>query len=200
MFSKMRSRFKYLLLIVLPLNAWADLTIFNVRKDLPMSDADPVFRDFIINGGSEAGLSVGMLVNVQRRIPLYDSYQNRSAGDLQLKVARIKIIYVQKGLAVARLQSEFTREATPVLEDNYIMIGDHIDLSSASSSDKKAEAPAPEKAEPAPVEEKPKTAAVPSGSLPQQTAQIVVNTVDLSSQSAKAPAPKPEKIDVPVLQ
>jgi hypothetical protein len=198
----MRSFAKYifLFLFLLPLSlAKADVTIFDVRKNLPMSDSDPVYRDFIINGGSEAGLSVGTIFTVQRRIPLYDSYQNRSAGDLNLKVARIKIIQVQKGLAVARLHSEFTREAMPIIEENYIMVGDTIDLGSATS-DKKAEAPAAEKEPTAAAEPPPKPApVVPAGSS-QTTAQIVVNTVDLSSKSAKAPAPSPEKVDVPTLQ
>ena len=39
-----------------------DLTIFDVRKNLPMSDADKIYRDFYINGGSEAGLSAGMVI------------------------------------------------------------------------------------------------------------------------------------------
>ncbi|NJM10245.1 MAG: hypothetical protein HC883_05130 [Bdellovibrionaceae bacterium] len=73
-----------------------ELTIFDVRKNLPMSDSEKVYRDFYINGGNEAGLSAGMIITVERRMPLYDSYQNRSAGDLQLKVAKIKIIHVQK--------------------------------------------------------------------------------------------------------
>lgn len=190
----MLSFLKYALVLLLPVQVWADLTIFEVRKNLPMSDSDPIYRDFIINGGSEAGLSVGMLLTVQRRLPLYDSYQNRSAGDLQLKVARIKIIHVQPGLAVARLHSDFTREGTPLLEDNFVMIGDHLDLSSASS-DKKAEAPAEAPQPTAAQEPKPK----PMQSA-QTTAQIVVNTVDLSSQGSKGPPTIPQKVDVPVLQ
>lgn len=117
--------------------AWADLTIFDVRKNLPMSNTETVFRDFYINGGSESGVTVGMVITVQRRLPLYDSYSNRSAGDLQLKVARIKIIHVQKGLSVARMHSELARENAPLLEDNFIMIGDQLDLTTATS-DKKA--------------------------------------------------------------
>jgi hypothetical protein len=210
----MRSSLKYILLLILPMSAWADLTIFDVRKNLAMSNTDPVYRDYIINGGSESGLSVGMLVNVQRRLPLYDSYQNRSAGDLHLKVARIKIIHVQKGLAVARLQSEFTREATPILEDNFIMVGDQIDLSSAgpdkaekkadsgagggggSSAGDSSKASTPE-APPAP---EPVAAASAISAGGQTTAQIVVNTIDLSSKPAKSPSPAPEKVEVPVLQ
>ena len=185
---------KYIIVALFPLAAFADLTIFEVRKNLPMSDHDPVYRDFIINGGSESGLTVGMLITVQRRTPLYDSYQNRSAGDLQLKVARVKIIHVQKGLAVARLPSEFTREGTPLLEDNFIMVGDQLDLSSAGS-EKKADASSNNENTSAAIEMKhtPLASAAP--------AQIVINTVDLSSQAPKpAGAPTPQKVDVPILQ
>ena len=197
----MRSVLKYLLLLSLPLQAWADLTIFDVRKNLPMSDNDPIYRDFIVNSGSEAGLSVGMILTVQRRIPLYDSYQNRAAGDLLLKVARVKIIHVQKGLAVARLHAEFTREGAPLLEDNYIMVGDQLDLSSAGS-DKKADAGGTEEAASTAAREEVKE----KPAKDKTAAQIVVNSVELSSQSVPPPSrtpkptPLPQKVDVPVLE
>lgn len=123
---------QFILSLLLP-TAHADLTIFDVRRNLPMSDQEKVYRDFYINGGSESGLSVGMVLTVQRRLPLYDSYQNRSAGDLDLKVAKLKIIHVQKGLAVGRLHTEFTRENAPLLEDNFVMVGDSLDLTSATN-------------------------------------------------------------------
>lgn len=183
-------RVVFVLIILLPVAAWADLNIFDVRKNLPMSDSDPVYRDFYIDGGSESGLSVGMVLTVFRRMPLYDSYQNRAAGDLQLKVAKVKIIHVQRGLSVARLQSEFTRESAPLLEDPFIMVGDHIDLSSASS-DKKADA----------GEESSNTAQQSPPPRATQAAQIVVNSVDLSSQAPKPEStPNPQKVDVPILQ
>jgi hypothetical protein len=160
-----------------------------------MSESEPVYRDYILNTGSEAGLSVGMLLTVQRRIPLYDSYQNRSAGDLQLKVARIKIIHVQHGLAVARLHAEFTREGTPLLEDNFIMVGDKVDLSSAGS-DKKADQPA-ESPTPAAAHE---AAPQPVASAKPLEAQITINTVDLSSQTAKPALQPAPGVDAPKLQ
>lgn len=181
---------KWLLIMVLwiPWMAKADLTIFDVRKNLAMSDTDKVYRDFYINGGSESGLTSGMVITVQRRQPLYDSYQNRSAGDLSLKVAKIKIIHVQKGLAVARLHSEFTRENAPILEDNFIMVGDQLDLGSATS-DKQAENDATPQSVP--------TAQV---SPAKTNVQIVVNSVELSSQAPQATPPTPSAIDQPILQ
>ncbi len=189
----MVSRILFVLILILPIAAAADLNIFDVRKNLPMSDSDPVYRDFYLDGGSESGLSVGMVLTVYRRMPLYDSYQNRAAGDLQLKVAKVKIIHVQRGLAVARLQSEFTRDSAPLLEDPFIMVGDHIDLSSAAS-DKKADAGGAE-AQPNTAQE---SAPPPRAS---SAAQIVVNSVDLSSQAPQPESsPRPKKVDVPVLE
>jgi len=180
---------KYVLLgLTLMLSrAWAtELTIFDVRKNLPMSDTEKVFRDFYINGGSEAGLASGMIITVERRLPLYDNYQNRSAGDLQLKVAKIKIIHVQKGLSVARIFSEFTREAAPLLEDNFIMVGDRLDLNSATSEkdSKKAEAAEGRQTEP----------------VASNKTQILINSVELSSEAAWANPSAPDAVEAPMLQ
>ncbi len=162
------------LFFYLPTLAYGQMavTIFEVRKTLAMSDDDPVYRDFYVNGGSEVGLSVGAIMTVRRRLPLYDSYQNRSAGDLDLRVARVKVIHVQRGLAVVRLHSEFSREQTPLLEDNFIMVGDMIDLQSATR----------EKVEK-------KTAAVESRVFDatyiqpvSASPQLVINSVEISSE------------------
>lgn len=175
-----------------------DLTIFDVRKNLPMSDTEKVYRDFYVNGGSESGLNSGMVITVERRMPLYDNYQNRSAGDLQLKIAKIKIIHVQKGISVARLFSEFTRENAPLLEDNFIMVGDRLDMNSATNDGnddgKKAEGgSAPEPVAAAPT---------PAPSAKPESAQIVVNSVKITSE---APSPNPEPptqapVESPILQ
>ena len=166
-----------------------DLTIFDVRKNLAMSETEKVYRDFYINGGSEAGLGVGMIITVERRMPLYDNYQNRSAGDLQLKVAKIRIIHVQKGIAVARLMSEFTRDNAPLLEDNFIMVGDRLDMSSATTEGRKVES---ESSSREPVAQ----------SIKSDTAHIVVNSVKISDPP-QAPNPEPPTqapVESPILQ
>lgn len=172
----------YLVLIVTGASAAAELTIFDVRRSLPMSDAEKPIRDFYINGGSEAGLNVGLVITVQRRVPLYDTYSNRSAGDLDLKVGRVKIIHVQKGLAVARLQNEFDYSSAPLLEDNFIMVGDRLNLATAvnEGSSKKAGAEAE-------TEEEQASMIVPSGTT--IAGKIIVNTTELSSQVEPVQAP-----------
>ncbi len=174
--------------------AHAELTIFDVRKNLPMSDTEKVYRDFYVNGGSESGMTVGMIITVQRRMPLYDTYQNRSAGDLDLKVAKIKIIHVQKGLSVARMHSEYNRENSPLLEDNFVMVGDRLDLATAvqDKPDKKAESSDTPRNEanytPPPA---PMASFIPRG-------QIVVNSVDISSVGSQQAGPNPTPVEIPV--
>lgn len=180
----MRSAVKWILLICWSCTAYADLAIFDMRKNLAMSNSETVYRDFYINGGSESGLSVGMVLTVQRRLPLYDSYQNRSVGDLNLKVAKIKIIHVQRGLAVGRLHVEFTREASPLLEDPFIMVGDRLDLSSASH-DKKADAGAASTSTSSEVAASPGVAPVPA-SPPKP----VPNNVPLPESPPEVPTPE----------
>ncbi len=194
---------KYILVFGLAVSNAAfagDLTIFDVRKNLPMSDTEIVYRDFYINGGSESGLNSGMVITVERRMPLYDNYQNRSAGDLQLKVAKIKIIHVQKGISVARLFSEFTRENAPILEDNFIMVGDRLDMDSATSE--KDSGKDSKKAEAESAAEPVASSPAPQPQSRPEPAQIVVNSVKVSSE---APAPNPEPptqapVESPILQ
>src|SRR4051812_27393309 len=97
----------------------ADITIFDVRKPIPLSDKEITPKDFYINAGAEAGLQKNMIITAFRKTPLYDSFQSRSAGDLKVPVAKVRIIYVQQGISVARFHSEISRNDIPVLEENF---------------------------------------------------------------------------------
>lgn len=169
---------------------WAQLSIFDMRKTLALSDNEKVYRDFYVNGGSEAGLNAGMVVTVYRRQPLYDSYQNRAAGDLHLKVARVKIIHVQKGLAVARLHTEFTRDNSPLLEDNFIMIGDMLDMNTAGpeskpgTDEKRAETPVHS----APTPTEVKSAALESVAPPTPIVEPIAPQQPVPTPQEAAPA------------
>lgn len=180
----------------------ADPMIFDVRKNLRMADSDPVYHDYYVNGGTELGMAAGMVVTVGRRVPLYDTYQNHAAGDLQLKVARVKIIHTQKGLSVARLQSEFARDNAPLLEDNFIMVGDTLDLATATSGAEGKSADASGNAEGGTAQAQAPAPALPptNGAANKPVAQISVNSVDLSSQSPSAEKAKLQGVQAPTLQ
>ncbi len=168
-----------------------DITIFDARKSLSLSDSEPSYRDFYINGGTEAGLKAGMVFSVIRKLPLYDTYENRSPGDLVIRVGKIKIIHAQKNISVARLQSMLSRESLPLLEDNFIMVGDKLDLSSVEGDKKSAAAESSPVPEPTPAE--PTAAHVPS-KINQQAQSFAIDF------ASKSPEPELPPVSVPVVQ
>lgn len=103
--------------------------IFDVRRSLPLEPDEPVYHDFYINAGVEAGFKKGMYITVVRLIPVHDPLQNKQQGELQVGVARLQFIQVARNLSVARLHSEFTNEERPALEFEAVMIGDRVDPS-----------------------------------------------------------------------
>lgn len=122
-------------LIFLPQAYANEVIIFDSRRPIAMSDKDKPQKDFYLNAGVEAGLKKGVVLSVQRRVPLYNTITNSSAGDLQLHVAKIKVIHVQNRLSVARLVNEATPIELPILEDSFILIGDRVDLGSATTAE-----------------------------------------------------------------
>jgi hypothetical protein len=184
----------------------ADLTIFDVRKPIAMSDKEHPQKDFYINGGTESGLQTGTVVTVVRRLPLYDSYQSRSAGDLTIPVAKVLIIHVQPGLSVARFHSEIGRNDVPILEENFILIGDRLDLSTATR-DKKgaanegdgiAESPKTASAAPAPAE--PEKVVAPEPPPTPTQVQITSQKIEPEKQSPKENSPGTASSEGPAIQ
>jgi hypothetical protein len=192
---------RYILLIpfcFIQVTIAGELTIFDVRKPIALSDKEVVQKDYYIDSGSEAGLQKGLIVTVIRKVPLYDTYQSRSAGDLKVEVAKVRIISAQQGLAVARFAADIPRADIPILEDNFIMVGDHLDMSTATRDKKSAsndEAPAPAADPgPAPAPAAPSaTPAPPAPVAPAPTPAAVVvppPPAEVTSQKIEVPAPK----------
>lgn len=125
----------FTILIILSVDlttAWAQqITVFDVKKNLKLTKEEKTYRDYYINAGEEEGLRAGMIVTVERRQSTYDHHQNMSPGELRVAVGKLKIIHVQKGLSVGRLHTRFSADNRPMLDYNYIMIGDSLNLSSA---------------------------------------------------------------------
>ena len=195
-----------------------ELTIFDVRKPVALSDKEVVQKDYYIDSGTEAGLQKGTIVTVFRKVPLYDTYQSRSAGDLKVEVAKVRIIHAQQGLSVARFAADIPRADIPILEENYIMIGDHLDISTATRDKKSASngegstpsadpgtapaaapAPAPEApAVAAPVAPPPKPAEAEKKPAPapvtEQQAEPTPAPAEITSQKIEISAPQDPEI------
>lgn len=112
--------------------------IFDVRRSLPLEPDEPVYHDFYINTGPESGLKKGMFVTVVRQLPVHDPILNKQQATLSVTVGKLQVLQVERGITVARLNSELPDEERPVLEFEAVMIGDKIDLASATTVAPKA--------------------------------------------------------------
>ena len=140
-------------------------TIFDMRKSLPLENGEVATREFYVNGGPEVGLRDGMFVRVLRIVPIHDPIGNKSQGLLTVPVGFVKIIHSEKGVAVARPYSELTDDERPTLEYEGIMIGDRLDLASATSDEPRARKRKAPAAAPAAARQVEPTVVAPSHSI-----------------------------------
>lgn len=133
-------KFSFLTAIIFSISSEAfakDVTVFDVRRPLAMENGQVLPKDYYINAGSDAGIKPGMIFAIVRRQSLYDAYQQKSPGELIVKVGELKIIHVQNEVSVARLEGIDSRDKLPTLEFDAIMVGDKVDMSSGKMAPQK---------------------------------------------------------------
>lgn len=105
-----------------------DITIIQIKRNIQMSETDPVYRDIFLSSGEAAGFKKNMVITVERKSNIKDANGTASFGDIYIPVAQIKILEVYKSTAVAREHKTLSRKNHPVLDQTGIMVGDKINL------------------------------------------------------------------------
>lgn len=105
-----------------------ELPIIEVRRNIPLADDEPVYKDFYINVGNSTALKKNMVVLVERKMPMRDALGANSFGELMIPVGQLKIIMVRNRIAVAREFKLIPRDDAPMLDQIGIMIGDQLNL------------------------------------------------------------------------
>jgi len=106
-----------------------DIVIVDARKNIPLADDEPSFKDFYLSG-NVSSLKKNSLITVVRNHTVKDSSGSQSLGELAIPVGQLKVIFIQGKVAVAREHKLFSRSDLPMLEQTGLMIGDRIDLDS----------------------------------------------------------------------
>jgi hypothetical protein len=118
----------------------ADLSIVDARRNIPLSDTDPVYKDFYINAGTSEGLKRNMVVTVTRKMSIRDASGTQVFGDMEIPVGQIKIIALADHVAVAREYKLTSRDSEAMLEQMGLMIGDRLSMEGSFVDNKKASA------------------------------------------------------------
>lgn len=116
----------------------ADLNVVEVRRNIPLADDAPVYKDFYINAGTDAGLKKNLVVNVIRKMSIRDASGTQTYGEMDILVGQLKVIALNGRVAVAREYKLASRDSEPMLEQIGIMIGDRLEMDGAFVDTKKA--------------------------------------------------------------
>lgn len=105
----------------------ADSVIIDIRKQINLSDSDPVLRDVYIQLGEQlTSAKKDQIINVYRLVSIRDAKGAQSYGDIKIPVGKLKVIAVYDKVVVAREIEVFSREALPILDQPGFMTGDLV--------------------------------------------------------------------------
>ena len=83
--------FIFFILLIVTLSAEADdMVIVDVRSNIPLSDQDPIYNDYIISSKDLGGLKKNLVVLVKRHLKIKNS-DAKDVGDIETAVAQMKI-------------------------------------------------------------------------------------------------------------
>jgi hypothetical protein len=190
---------KFLLLFIfLPIWGAQDVVIFGTAHSISLENGKKEAQDFYINAGSARGVKKGHVINIIRKKPLYDQFTNKTIGDLMVPVGKLKIIHTQSDVSVGRVYEIYDRQDLPILDYSNIMVGDRLDMNSAtfssgktsssSTSESKSEIQQEKKTLVEKIQKKIKSITQPKVSLPKPDKKMAIK---------KKPKPLPKS---PVLE
>ena len=104
----------------------SELEVVDVKRNIPLSENDPVYKDYYIKVSSKSDLKKNQVVKAVRKISVKDSAM-KPVGDFLTNVGLIKIIHISDSIAVGREVKLTSRHDEPMLEQIGIMVGDTID-------------------------------------------------------------------------
>lgn len=104
-----------------------EIAIFEVRRNIPLADADPIYKDFYIKGADGGKLKKNQVYTVTRKVTMRDAAGSQVMGEVQAPVGQLKVIAVYGKIAVAREVKLFSREELPMIDNPWFMIGDSVE-------------------------------------------------------------------------
>lgn len=107
----------------------AEFFVTSVIREVTLKQADTQYKDYYINAGTNNGLKKGVFVDATRKIGVFDNINSKLIGDTPVKIARMKVIHIDKNFSVARLVKFYEKETTPLANYDGVMIGDQIQVS-----------------------------------------------------------------------
>ncbi|MBU6375479.1 MAG: hypothetical protein KGQ59_05745 [Bdellovibrionales bacterium] len=114
----------------------AEALVYSVYQGVDLGDPpgetpDPKaprvsMKDYFINVGTAQGIRNGTVLEVSRKMPTYDLLGEKLYKEIVFPIGTVKVIHVEAGVAIARLEKLFASDKTPVSSPRAIMVGDLV--------------------------------------------------------------------------
>ncbi|MBC7754146.1 MAG: hypothetical protein H7Z71_07920 [Moraxellaceae bacterium] len=104
----------------------APLEIVDVKRNIPLAETEPVYKDFYIKVSNSSDLKKNQVVKASRKIIVKDASM-KAVGDFMTTVGLLKIVQVSDTIAVAREFKLLPRDNEAMVDQIGIMVGDEID-------------------------------------------------------------------------
>lgn len=117
--------FFILLLVTLTTHA-DDMVIVDVRSNIPLSDEEPTYTDYVISSKDVSSLKKNLVVLVKRNLKMKNA-DAKDIGAFDTAVAQMKIIHVDNSIAIGREYKILPRDSDVTLDYLGAMTGDRID-------------------------------------------------------------------------
>lgn len=108
--------------------AAASLEIVDVKRNIPLAETDPVYKDFYIKVSGKGDLKKNQVVKATRKITVKDT-SLKAVGDFTTVIGFLKIVQVSDTIAVGREFKLIPRSDEAMIEQIGFMVGDEIDTS-----------------------------------------------------------------------
>ncbi len=123
----MKANLVFLTMILLNVQTWAqDVTIAFVKRDIPLSDNDPVIKDYYLTSTENLKLKKNQIVNVIRTTTVKDQSGAQLLGSFEVPVGQLKVIDIQGRIAVAREIKLTSREERALIDQPGFLMGDKV--------------------------------------------------------------------------
>lgn len=105
-----------------------DGVVYSVSRALDLGGGEPPPpKDFYVNLGAAQGLQPGSRLTVRRRVSTYDLAAEKLYKDVTFSIATLRVIHVERNIAIARLDRFTPQDTTPSLSPRAVMIGDQVE-------------------------------------------------------------------------
>lgn len=125
--DKIHMKILLALMLAFPLTSHA-AQVFGVRTDFAMDDDGAKYRDVYVNMGTDQGIKVGSQLDAFRTLTTVDEINQRTGQNISFRIAKLKVIHAEGGIAVARVLQMMPSESTPVGTYTNVMVGDTVEV------------------------------------------------------------------------